>query len=61
MSIPEIIEDFPELTETDIRACLEFAADREHRFNPVATLVRSGQEAIGELSENPNFHCLELY
>jgi len=31
MSIAEIIDDFP-LTETDIRACLEFAADREHRL-----------------------------
>ena len=30
MSTAEIIDDFPELTETDIRACLEFAADREH-------------------------------
>lgn len=28
MSITEIIDDFPELTEEDIRACLEFAADR---------------------------------
>ncbi|MBD1835429.1 DUF433 domain-containing protein [Cyanobacteria bacterium FACHB-472] len=27
----EILEDFPELTEEDIRACLEFATDREHR------------------------------
>jgi uncharacterized protein (DUF433 family) len=26
----EILEDFPELTEADIRACLEFAANREH-------------------------------
>jgi uncharacterized protein (DUF433 family) len=32
MSTAEIIDDFPELTETDIRACLEFAADREHRL-----------------------------
>ena len=32
MSIAEIIDDFPELTETDIKACLEFAADREHRL-----------------------------
>ncbi|MDS3860362.1 DUF433 domain-containing protein [Thermosynechococcaceae cyanobacterium BACA0444] len=31
MSHAEILDDFPELTETDIRACLEFAADREHR------------------------------
>ena len=28
MSHAEIVNDFPELTETDIRACLEFAADR---------------------------------
>lgn len=32
MSVSEIIGDFPELTEADIRACLEFAADREHRL-----------------------------
>ena len=31
MSTAEIIDDFPELTETDIRHCLEFAADRKHR------------------------------
>lgn len=36
MSHDEILEDFPELTEDDIRACLEFAADREHRLT-VAT------------------------
>ena len=28
----EILDDFPELTEEDIRACLEFAADRERRL-----------------------------
>jgi uncharacterized protein (DUF433 family) len=32
MSHSEILEDFPELTEADIRASLEFAADREHRL-----------------------------
>jgi uncharacterized protein (DUF433 family) len=32
MSHAEILDDFPELTEEDIRACLEFAADREHRL-----------------------------
>jgi len=32
MSHAEILEDFPELTEQDILACLEFAADREHRL-----------------------------
>ncbi|MEI7866903.1 MAG: DUF433 domain-containing protein [Candidatus Methylumidiphilus sp.] len=29
MSPAEIVEDFPELTEADIYACLSFAADRE--------------------------------
>ena len=29
MSWAEIIEDFPDLTEQDIRACLAYAADRE--------------------------------
>ena len=28
----QIIEDFPELTVADIRACLEFAADRERKL-----------------------------
>jgi uncharacterized protein (DUF433 family) len=35
MSQAEILDDFPELTEQDIRACLEFAADREHRLMAV--------------------------
>ncbi|MBE9063704.1 DUF433 domain-containing protein [cf. Phormidesmis sp. LEGE 11477] len=37
MSEEEITDDFPELTEVDIRACLEFAADREHRLVAVVT------------------------
>jgi uncharacterized protein (DUF433 family) len=32
MSHEQIIEDFPDLTEEDIRACLSFAADRERRL-----------------------------
>ncbi len=32
MSIADILLDFPELTEEAIRACLAFAADREHRL-----------------------------
>jgi uncharacterized protein (DUF433 family) len=32
MTFVEIVEDFPELTESDIKACLAFAADREHRL-----------------------------
>lgn len=31
MSHAEVIADFPELTEQDIRACLAFAAERETR------------------------------
>ena len=32
MSEDEILEDFPDLTGEDIRACLAFAADRERRL-----------------------------
>ncbi|MFB2939392.1 DUF433 domain-containing protein [Aerosakkonemataceae cyanobacterium BLCC-F154] len=32
MSHAEILDDFPELTEEDIRACLEFAADSRDRM-----------------------------
>ena len=31
MSHEEILNDYPELTEEDIRACLAYAADREQR------------------------------
>jgi uncharacterized protein (DUF433 family) len=31
MSHQEIISDYPELSEDDIRACLAYAADRERR------------------------------
>jgi uncharacterized protein (DUF433 family) len=31
MSTPEIVDDYPDLTEEDIRACLAYAADRERR------------------------------
>lgn len=33
----EILADFPDLTETDIRACLAFAADSERRFEIVTS------------------------
>ena len=34
MSVEEILEDFPDLTAEDIRACFAFAADRErHQSN----------------------------
>ncbi|KOH45157.1 DUF433 domain-containing protein [Sunxiuqinia dokdonensis] len=32
MTIDEIIDDFPELTVDDIKACLAYAADREHKI-----------------------------
>ena len=35
MTRQEILDDFPYLTEEDIRACLGFAAEREHSMAPV--------------------------
>lgn len=35
ISQSEILEDFPELEEQDISACLSFAADREHRVTGI--------------------------
>lgn len=32
MSHDEILSDFPDLTEQDLRACLAFAADRERKL-----------------------------
>lgn len=32
MNEGEILNDFPDLTREDIRACLEFAADRERKL-----------------------------
>jgi uncharacterized protein (DUF433 family) len=32
MSHEDILRDFPDLTEDDLRACLTFAADRERRL-----------------------------
>jgi uncharacterized protein (DUF433 family) len=31
MSINEIISDFPELSDIQIKACLAYAADKEHK------------------------------
>ena len=36
MTINEIIEDFPELSENQIKACLSYAADREHKIQIVS-------------------------
>jgi uncharacterized protein (DUF433 family) len=32
MSESDILHDFPELTSEDIKACLAYAADREHKL-----------------------------
>jgi uncharacterized protein (DUF433 family) len=36
MTEAEILSDFPDLTQEDIRACLAFAADRERRLLSVS-------------------------
>jgi len=36
MTIPQILSDFEELTETDVYAALSFAADRENKIYQVA-------------------------
>lgn len=36
MSEDEILGDFPDLSRESIRACLAFAADREHRLSTTA-------------------------
>ncbi len=38
MSRSEIMDDFPELTEEDITACLLFAAEREHHSVSIKAL-----------------------
>jgi uncharacterized protein (DUF433 family) len=37
MTHEEILSDYPELTEVDIRACLAYAADRERRLVTATT------------------------
>jgi len=36
MTITEILKDFPDLTENDIKACLSFAADRERKLYAIS-------------------------
>ncbi len=35
MTVPEILDDFPDLTAEDIQACFAFAADRERRLSVI--------------------------
>jgi uncharacterized protein (DUF433 family) len=37
MTHEQILSDYPELTEVDIRACLAYAADRERRLVTATT------------------------
>ena len=32
MTMPEVLDDFPDLTAEDIRACFAFAAERDRRL-----------------------------
>jgi uncharacterized protein (DUF433 family) len=36
MSVGDIISDFPELNEEQIKACLSYAADKEHKLRVVS-------------------------
>ena len=36
MLINDIISDFPELNEAQIKACLRYAADKEHKLRVVS-------------------------
>src|SRR6266567_3608863 len=36
MTVPEVLADFPYLTEDDIRACLAYAAERERQAGGVS-------------------------
>ena len=36
LSVNDIILDFPELTEDQIKACLSYAADKEHKLRVVS-------------------------
>jgi uncharacterized protein (DUF433 family) len=36
MTIADIISDFPELNEEQIKACLAYAADKEHKLRVVS-------------------------
>ena len=55
MTVAEILADFPDLTEEDIRACLAYAAEKERnavmafskRENCCLTLVAMRQSAHG--------------
>ncbi len=50
MTVAEVLDDFPELTETDIRACFAYAADKEKSQMVVYTNETSIRLAAVRLS-----------
>ena len=50
MTVAEVLDDFPELTETDIRACFAYAADKEKSQMVVYTNETSIRPAAVRLS-----------
>jgi uncharacterized protein (DUF433 family) len=58
MSHAEILEEFPYLTEEDIRACLAFAADRERHREAAWKKEGHGSHAFpGTLGFHPSSGC----
>ena len=54
MTVTEVLDDFPELTETDIRACFAYAADKEKSQMVVyANETSIRPEPIGPTMVNP--------
>ena len=51
MTIEEILDDFPYLTEKDIRACLAYAADREKTQMVVYSETPIGSKPIAEAGD----------
>ena len=39
MSEAEILDDFPDLTKEDLKACIAYAADRERRFTTTSLSI----------------------
>jgi len=50
MTVEEILEDFPELTRDDIKACLAFAADRERKLFVAPIMAEGGKGLIGAIA-----------
>lgn len=50
MTVEEILEDFPELTRDDIKACLAFAADRERKLFVAPIMKESEKELVDTIA-----------